>query len=153
MTNPDHLIDKTDALLSRYRGAVNTNPDVDFPVLTEIYFPAATRSAITNTVADAVVPDSDRHLFTDRPAMEDRIVQSVLKNLAPHIDAALGAPLKERLDEHLRRVLSALTGQVRIDIETLVRIAVTQAVDQALSEHGDDSLPLSVNSSTSTHHS
>ena len=128
------LIDKTDALLGRYRGNIKSNPESDFPVLTDIYSP---RPLATENSASGVTGTSDiqaANYLDSREVREDLLVDEVLRLLAPHIDAALGDPLRERLDEHLRRALSALTGQVRIDIETLVRVAVSQAVDRALSE-------------------
>ena len=133
MSDSRDLIDKTDALLGRYRGNTKSNPEDDFPVLTDIFdqrrLPVSPPGGSDgeNGIAAANHLDS-------RELDETLLVDEVLRLLAPHIEEALGDPLQERLDESLRRALAALTGQVRIDIEKLVRVAVSQAVDRALSE-------------------
>lgn len=137
MSDSRDLIDKTDALLGRYRGNSKSNPESDFPVLTDIYnqgqIPGSPPQASANGVpGKGGIPAAN--LSDSRELREAMLVDEVLRLLAPHIDEALGDPLKERLDEHLRRALAALTVQVRIDIEALVRVAVSQAVDRAFSE-------------------
>ena len=133
MSDSRDLIDKTDALLGRYRGNTKSNPEGDFPVLTDIVdqrqLPISPPEGSTgkNGISTANHIDS-------RELHEAWLVDEVLRLLAPHIEEALGDPLRERLDECLRTALAALTGQVRIDIEKLVRVAVSQAVDRALSE-------------------
>ena len=137
MSDSRDLIDKTDALLGRYRGNSKSNPESDFPVLTDIYSqgqipgspPQGSASSVPGTGG---IPTAN--LSDSRELREAMLVDEVLRLLAPHIDEALGDPLRERLDEHLRRALAALTGQVRIDIEALVKAAVSQAVDRAFSE-------------------
>ena len=144
MSDPRDLIDKTDALLGRYRGAPKTAPEIDFPVLTEVYDHRAAPPSAPEVMASASTGNNampPAHAAESNAYREDLLVEDVLRRLAPHIDEALGLPLKERLDEHLRRALSALTGQVRIDIETLVRAAVSEAVDRALAERKGQSLP------------
>jgi len=131
------LIDKTDALLGRYRGNSKSNPESDFPVLTDIYkqgqLPGSPpQGSASGVPGKGCIPTAN--LSDSRELREAMLVDEILRLLAPHIDEALGDPLRERLDEHLRRALAALTGQVRIDIEALVRVAVSQAVNRAFSE-------------------
>ena len=133
MSDSRDLIDKTDALLGRYRGNTKSNPESDFPVLTDIFdqrqLPISPPEGSTSKSGISTANHID-----SRELHEAWLVDEVLRLLAPHIEEALGDPLRERLDEYLRTALAALTGQVRIDIEKLVRVAVSQAVDRALSE-------------------
>lgn len=132
MSDSNDLLDKTDALLGRYRGGASHAVDGDFPVLTEI------------VSAQGIDPDDHATTdFTESPTPEvlpaasvpdDHLLQEVMRVLAPRIDEILGEPLKERLEDHLRSALQPLAGQVRIDIEAMVRIAVSRAVEQVLSE-------------------
>ena len=137
MSDSRDLIDKTDALLGRYRGNAISNPESDFPLLTDIYDQPKSAYSPPEGSAGGVagnggIPAANH---PDSPEFREALlVDEVLRLLAPHIDEALGEPMRARLDEHLRRALAALTGQVRIDIETLVRVAVSHAVDRALSE-------------------
>ena len=149
MSDSRDLIDKTDALLGRYRGAQKSIAETDFPVLTEVFEVAVPAAAPAPASTPAPAPTAPMTAVARPPLQtaeppqfrEDQLVEEVLRRLAPHIDEALGTPLKERLDEHLRRALTALTGQVRIDIETLVRVAVSEAVDRAMAEKGNSSFP------------
>ena len=65
----------------------------------------------------------------DLLALEQRLKQSILDAVASHVVKTIEEPLKERLDTHLQRVLIALSNQVKIDLEVLIREAVARAVD------------------------
>lgn len=137
MSDSPDLIDKTDALLSRYRGTPKASADSDFPVLTDVYcqtqavelLPDVTVNGTTTAAENSVTsfPDSGA-------ARADLLVQEIMHRLAPLLDEALGEPLRERIDQHLRVALSSLSNQIRIEIETLVRDSVTRAVDRVASE-------------------
>jgi hypothetical protein len=127
------LIDKTDALLGRYRGNTRAIPESDFPLLTDVYDQSQLPISPPEGFAEkGGIPASTG--IDPRELREAVLVDEILRLLAPHIEEALGDPLRDRLDECLRRALAALTEQVRIDIETLVRDAVSQAVDRATAE-------------------
>lgn len=137
MSDSRDLIDKTDALLGRYRGNAKPDPESDFPVLTDVYEQRQSPDSPPEAAARGFAGKVDiaaAHPLDSRELREELLANEVLRQLVPYIEEALGDPLRERLDEHLRRALAALTGQVRIDIETLVRQAVSQAVDRVLSE-------------------
>jgi len=132
VSDSNHLLDKTDALLGRYRGGANPAADADFPVLTEI---------VSAPGIDPVGLAAADFMESPRPEVpaaaglpDDHLLQEVMRVLAPRIDEILGDPLKERLEDHLRSALQPLADQVRIDIEAMVRIAVSRAVEQVLSE-------------------
>lgn len=131
MSDPDDLLGKTDALLGRYRGA-RPSGEADFPVLTEVVSDPAAGPAATFADAPDIAP-AIGHAAVEAPP-QDRLLQEVMLALAPKIEEILGDPLRERLEEHLRSTLQTLAGQVRIDLEALVRIAVSQAVERVLSE-------------------
>ncbi len=131
MSDARDLIDKTDALLSRYRGNSRFGLESDFPVLTEVY-PQREVSESPSGIAvsgNTGISEGPTGALPESPDFRvDLLVAEILRQLAPHIDEVLGEPLKERLEEHLRNALPALTEQVRIDIKNLVRVAVSQAV-------------------------
>ena len=137
MNDSPDLIDKTDALLSRYRGNPISNQESDFPILTDIYdhhpLPVSpTISSVGDTTGTGENPTVE---YSDSLKIREKlVVDEVLRKLAPHIDEVLGDPLRVRLDEQLRNTLTALTHQVHIDIETLVKAAVSQAVDHVVSK-------------------
>jgi hypothetical protein len=134
--SPD-LIDKTDALLSRYRGNPKAGLESDFPVLTDVYSQPRSPGSpgdiainrTTGTVENpaATIPDP-------LAPPEKLLVAEVLHQLAPYLGEMLGGPLRERLDEHLRVALTGFTSQLQIDVNTLVREAVAQAIDRVVSE-------------------
>jgi hypothetical protein len=132
VNDSDDLLDKTDALLGRYRGGSNHAPDADFPVLTEIV--AAPGIEATGFPVMEVMPPQAPKIPAAGNWQDDHLLQEVMRALEPRIEEILGDPLKERLEDHLRPLLDTLTSQIRIDIETLVRIAVSRAVEQVLSE-------------------
>jgi len=132
------LIEKTDALLGRYRGNSRFGPESDFPVLTDIYpqGPISGSPAENSVVRKTGSDDKQAEQSTESPDFrEDQLVAEVLRQLASHIDEVLGDPLRERIEEHLRNTLTTLTGQVQIDIENLVRVAVSQAVNRVISKN------------------
>jgi hypothetical protein len=131
VSDSDDILGKTDALLGRYRGAVKPAPDSDFPVLTEVIGEADLNAGAFP--AEEVIPPRIQGTVADSLS-EDRILEEVLRALAPRIDEILGDPLKERLEDHVRNALQTLTDQMRLDVEALVRIAVSRAVEQVLSD-------------------
>jgi hypothetical protein len=131
VSDPDDILGKTDALLGRYRGGVKPATEGDFPVLTEVIGEADLAAGAL--AADDVIARRIQGAGVEGVS-DDRILQEVLRALAPRIDEILGDPLKERLEDHVRNMLQTLTDQMRMDVEALVRIAVSRAVEQVLSE-------------------
>jgi hypothetical protein len=120
MSEPEDLLGKADAFLKRYHPS-SAAAQHDVPVLTEVI---ETREAPAQpTPAPSSVPSE-----TDLAALEQRLKQSILEAVASHVVKTVEDPLKERLDTHLQRVLIALSNQVKIDLEVLVREAVARAI-------------------------
>ena len=127
MSEPEDLLGKADAFLKRYHPS-SAAAQHDVPVLTEVIeareapaqpAPAPTPAQVAN----------DAPSETDLLALEQRLKQSILDAVASHVVKTIEEPLKERLDTHLQRVLIALSNQVKIDLEMLIREAVARAVD------------------------
>ncbi|MFM9970758.1 MAG: hypothetical protein ACKVQK_20390 [Burkholderiales bacterium] len=126
------LLDKTDALLGRYRGGAKNSSDSEFPVLTEVL---GANQAIP-TLHEPTVTNEPPVLCTELPKFvdEDRLLREVMLALEPKITEILGAPLKVRIEEHVRDTLESVAEKVRVEVEALVRIAVSRAIEQVLSD-------------------
>lgn len=94
----------------------------DLPVLTEVVELAPPASGIEG---GSLSPQ-------DRRQLEEQLRQRILSSIEPYLASFLDEPLRVRLEDHLRRALSALTSQVKADIDMLVQDAVSRAVKQAL---------------------
>lgn len=130
MSESGDLLDKADALLGRYRGGVKPAVETDFPVLTEIVGESGRDVGISG-MEEVIAPPTQRPGSVD-DISEDRILREVMLALAPRIESVLGDSMKERLEEHVRSMLQTLSDQLRLDIETLVRIAVSRAIEELL---------------------
>ena len=123
MSEPDDLLGKADAFLKRYHPA-SASARHDVPVLTEVIAEASEPPTQTdgNTGIQNAPP------ATDLLQLEQRLRQSILDAVTPHLVKTVEAPLQERLDAHLQRALAALSAQIRTDLEALIREAVARAV-------------------------
>ena len=122
MSDPDDLLGKADAFLRRYHPS-GTSASEDVPVLTEVVpEPAA-------TPAQSASGTQGSSTKTELLELEQRLKQSILDAIGPHIAKFVEEPLRARLDAHLQRALSVLSAQVKTDIETLIRDAVARAVE------------------------
>ena len=123
MSDSDDLLGKADAFLKRYRPSGTARSDV--PVLTEIIAEAAATPAHppSGTAAQRASTGSDLL------ELEQRLKQSILDAIGPHIAKFVEEPLRARLDAHLQSALTALSAQVKTDIETMIRDAVARAVE------------------------
>jgi hypothetical protein len=63
------------------------------------------------------------------PELERRLKQGILDAIGPHIAKFVEEPLRARLDAHLQHALTALSAQVKTDIEAMIRDAVARAVE------------------------
>lgn len=122
MSEPEDLLGKADAFLKRYHPS-SAAAQHDVPVLTEVIETREAPAQPASAPAPSSVPSE-----TDLAALEQRLKQSILEAVASHVVKTVEDPLKERLDTHLQRVLIALSNQVKIDLEVLVREAVARAI-------------------------
>ena len=124
MSDSDDLLGKADAFLKRYRPS-GTAAQGDVPVLTEI---------IAEPGATPAHPSSGAALQggtagSELPELERRLKQGILDAIGPHIAKFVEEPLRARLDAHLQHALTALSAQVKTDIEAMIRDAVARAVE------------------------
>jgi hypothetical protein len=124
MSEPEDLLGKADAFLKRYHPSNKPGQD-DVPVLTEV-IPEA-QAAQAQSGASAATPDAPAR--AELLELEQRLKQSILEAVGSYIAKDVEEQVKARLDAHLQRALAALSAQVRADIETLIREAVTRAVE------------------------
>ena len=124
MSDSDDLLGKADAFLKRYRPS-GTAAQGDVPVLTEIIAEPAATPAQPSSSAPAQRGSTGSELLE----LEQRLKQSILDAIGPHIAKFVEEPLRARLDAHLQRALTALSAQVKTDIETMIRDAVARAVE------------------------
>jgi hypothetical protein len=119
MSDSDDLLGKADAFLKRYHPSGAAQGDV--PVLTEVI---AESPAIP--LGTAVQDVSSK---TELLELEQRLKQSILDAIGPHIAKFVEEPLQVRIDAQLQRAMTALSVQVKADIERLIREAVARAVE------------------------
>ena len=124
MSDSDDLLGKADAFLKRYHPS-GTAAQGEVPVLTEII--AEPGVAPAQPSAGTAAPRSPTG--SELPELEQRLKQSILDAIGPHIAKFVEEPLRARLDAHLQRALTALSAQVKTDIEALIRDAVARAVE------------------------
>jgi len=124
MSDSDDLLGKADAFLKRHHPS-GTAAQGDVPVLTEII----AESAATPAHPSSGTPTRRGSTASELLELEQRLKQSILDAIGPHIEKFVEEPLRERLDAHLQRALTALSAQVKTDIETMIRDAVARAVE------------------------
>jgi hypothetical protein len=124
MSDSDDLLGKADAFLKRYHPS-GAAAQGEVPVLTEVVAEPAAAVARPSSGTPAQVGS----IGSELPDLEQRLKQSILDAIGPHIAKFVEEPLRARLDAHLQRTLTALSAQVKTDIETLIRDAVARAVE------------------------
>ena len=124
MSDSDDLLGKADAFLKRYHPS-GAAAQRDVPVLTEVVAVPAATAAHPSPGTPAPRGSTGSELLE----LEQRLKQSILDAIGPHIAKFVEEPLRARLDAHLQRALSALSAQVKTDVETLIRDAVARAVE------------------------
>jgi hypothetical protein len=120
MSESDDLLGKADAFLKRYHPAGHSAQD-DVPVLTEVVSDLNATSTVS--AHNAGVP-----LGSDLQELEQKLKQSILDAIGPHVAKILDEPLRARLEAHLQRRLAAFSTQLKLEIETLIREAVARAI-------------------------
>jgi hypothetical protein len=124
MSDSDDLLGKADAFLKRYHPSGATAQG-DVPVLTEVI----AESPAIPVKPKLGTPAQDVSTKTELLALEQRLKQSILDAIGPHIAKFVEEPLQARIDAHLQRAMTALSAQVKTDIERLIREAVARAVE------------------------
>lgn len=120
MSEPDDLLGKADAFLKRYHPSGHLPRD-DVPVLTEVVAEPEAQAATTPAKSAPGSPELEE--------LEQRLKQSVLDAIGPHVAKILERPLQTRFEAHLQRTLATFRAQIRLDIEKIVRDAVIKAVE------------------------
>ena len=125
MSDSKDLVEKADAFLQRFHPSSHPARD-DVPVLTEVVtepqmLPPQPQAAGAST-----------QVKTEVQELEQKLRQSLLDAIGPRVASILEEPLRVRVETHLRRVLPALTDQIKLDVEVLVREAVARAIEQEI---------------------
>ena len=119
MSDPDDILGKADAFLKRYHPSGHAARD-DVPVLTEV----VADPAMQRTPSAKSLPAG-----TELQELEQRLRQSVLDAIGPHVANILEEPLQTRFEAHLQRTLATFRAQIKLDIEKIIRDAVARAVE------------------------
>jgi hypothetical protein len=125
MSDPKDLLEKTDAFLKRYHPSPRADR-ANIPVLTDV----VTEPAPALPTEGAATADSAA--ATEHPELDPKLVKSLLDAIGPQVATILEEPLRARIEAHLKRVLPALTEQINLEIEALVRETVTRAIEQEI---------------------
>jgi len=153
MTEGDELLDKADALLSKYRPApastVPADLPADFPVLTEVvelpFTPVL--SEWTPLVEDAAprlsieIPEEPASLDpvdAELQELEHQLRHRILEAIEPRLASLLGDSLEQRIRAELDAAMGQIAGDVaaviRSEAGDLVLRAVTEAVEDEFSK-------------------
>lgn len=125
MSDPKDLVEKADAFLQRYHPSSHSARD-DVPVLTEVVTEPQTLPPQPQAVG------TGPQVKTEVQELEQKLRQSLLDAIGPRVASILEEPLRVRVEAHFRRVLPALTDQIKADVEILVRDAVARAIEQEI---------------------
>src|SRR5260221_5521689 len=128
MSDSDDLLGKADAFLKRYHPS-GAAAQGDVPVLTEV----VAEPAATTARPSSGTPAQGGSIGSELPELEQRLKQSILDAIGPHIAKFVEEPLRARLDSHLQRTLTGLRAPVENHLQTLIRHAVGRSVELAIS--------------------
>ena len=120
MSKSEDLLGKADAFLKRYHPS-GAAAQGDVPVLTEVITEPQATPAL-DVARSAPAP-------SDLLELEQKLKQRILEAIGPHLAQTVEEPLRARLDAHLQRALTALSAQIKTDVEALIREAVARAVE------------------------
>jgi hypothetical protein len=123
MSDSDDLLGKADAFLKRYHPS-SAAAEGEVPVLTEVI-----ESSAIPVQPSPGTPGQGTSTNIELLELEHRLKQSILDAIGPHIAKFVEEPLRARIDAHLQRAMTALSAQVKTDIERLIREAVARAVE------------------------
>src|SRR5260221_722709 len=115
MSDSDDLLGKADAFLKRYHPS-GAAAQGDVPVLTEV----VAEPAATTARPSSGTPAQGGSIGSELPELEQRLKQSILDAIGPHIAKFVEEPLRARLDKvqpDMEAVVSgAATGGVEIEL-------------------------------------
>jgi len=166
MTEGDELLDKADALLSKYRPApvpaVPVDPRADFPVLTEVveipFIQDVSAQDVSewNLPAEGVLPGSALETLDipktsgaqqapEAPALLDPVEAELqdLEHQLRHrileaIEPRLAGLLGESMEQRIRAELDAAMGQIAGDVSAVIRSEAGDLVLRAVTEAVED---------------
>ena len=127
MSNPEDLIDKTNALLGRYRSPAPTTTS-DFPTLTEVVTSPAPPSSSALAAPPPPAEDASR-IKLDREAL----LKEILNRVTTDLNLALDARIHTLVTSHLDNAIQQASQAVQQELQRLVEECVGRALDQALS--------------------
>jgi DNA-binding transcriptional MocR family regulator len=133
MSDSGELLKKADALLGRYRGGAR-GPDSDFPVLTEVVEPQQGSAPPQPAHGKEDASPSPVIPAAQLRELEARVIRQVKQRVESYLASELDQPLRERLDVYLSAAHEAVAGQMRVDLESMVQTAVSEAIAQALAD-------------------
>jgi len=165
MTEGDELLDKADALLSKYRPApalaVPSDQPADFPVLTEVVELPFTQAISVQAVAEWALPAED----TPADAMEapdatktageqqekeeparlepveaelQELEHQLRHRILEAIEPRLAGLLGDSLEQRIRGELDAVMGQIAGDVAAVIRSEAGDLVLRAVTEAVED---------------
>lgn len=163
MSDADDLLGKADALLGRYRAASANAPTVDIPVLTDVVdlAPSLTESGLPHSGehkraetaarteespgSPMIAPANAETGYAPRDSAEvaaDR-AENVRHGVMQALDRFLGEEfdmrLRAGLDLAVHRLAFELLAQVRDELDSLVRDAVSRALAEKGAGHDSES--------------
>jgi len=165
MTEGDELLDKADALLSKYRPApapaVPLNQPADFPVLTEVVELPFTQAISAQAVSEWAPPAEDARsdavqvpdvteIAGEQQAQEEPArlepVEAELQELEHQlrhrileaIEPRLAGLLGDSLEQRIRGELDAAMGQIAGDVAAVIRSEAGDLVLRAVTEAVED---------------
>ena len=130
MAEPEDLLSKADALMSRHRPArTAAEPYADIPVLDEVVeFPRESVDLPLLTELPRPAPPDEEQI----EALAARIRASLLAALQPGIAALIEERLKEDLAPRVERIFDDLRGDLQLIAREILSDTINTAVEQEL---------------------
>jgi len=125
----DHSLQESDALLARAdtllaRRKIDVQPAPEIPVLTEtVPATGSSPAAAVPTLTDIVAPRPPGRAATAETALEQTMYRK-LKRLLDRETAGFSQPLPPEAAAALERTLKKISGELKDDLDTMVRAAV-----------------------------
>lgn len=130
MAEPDDLLSKADALMSRHRPArTGAEPYAEIPVLDEIVdLPSdGDEPPLLTELAPSAPPGEE-----EIRALAASISASLLAQLQPEIDTLIGEHLQESLAPRVERIFDDLRGDLQLIAREILSDAIHTAVEREL---------------------
>ena len=130
MAEPEDLLSKADALMSRHRPArTEAEPYAEIPVLDEIVDldPGGDEPPMLTELAQSAPLDEEQI-----DALAASISASLLASLQPEIDTIIEEHLQESLAPRVERIFDDLRGDLQLIAREILSDAIHGAVEQEL---------------------